>query len=97
MSKQFIYFAGVLFFMAAAALVVSAQENASALNNATLNNITSLNNTTLNASLNETFNATASMPVIIASNESVIEAAILPTEAANVTVPAAEKLLRANG
>ena len=91
MSKQFIYFVGVLFFMAAAALVVSAQENASALNNATLNNITSLNNTTLNASLNETFNATASMPVIIASNESVIEAAILPTEAANVTVPAAEE------
>ncbi len=91
MSKQFIYFASVLFLMAAAALFVSAQENASALNNATLNNITSLNNTTLNASLNETLNATASMPVIIASNESVIEAAILPTEAANVTAPAAEE------
>jgi hypothetical protein len=97
MSKQFIYFASVLFLMAAAALVVSAQENASALNNATLNNITSLNNTTLNASINETFNATASMPVIIASNESVIEAAILPTEAANVTVPAAEDTAAAAG
>ena len=95
MSKQFIYFVGVLFLMAAAALVVSAQENASALNNATLNNITSLNNTTLNASLNETFNATASMPVIIASNESVIEAAILPTEAANVTVSAANETVLA--
>ena len=50
MSKQFIQFAGVL-FMLAAIFAVSAQENTTALNNATMNNTTLLNNTTLNASV----------------------------------------------
>ena len=49
MSKQFIYFASVLFLMIAAILAVSAQENTTALNNTTMNNTTLLNNTTLNA------------------------------------------------
>jgi hypothetical protein len=52
MSKQFIQFASVL-FMLAALLAVSAQENTTALNNATMNNTTLLNNTTLNASVIE--------------------------------------------
>ena len=84
MSKQFIQFASVL-FMLAALLAVSAQENTTALNNATMNNTTLLNNTTLNASLNQTFNATASEPVSVALNETVIEAPIFPAETANET------------
>jgi hypothetical protein len=52
MSKQFIQFASVL-LMLAALLAVSAQENTTALNNATMNNTTLLNNTTLNASVIE--------------------------------------------
>lgn len=60
MSRQLIYFAGVLLLMMAAALAVSAEDipalNAT-VNNTTLNN-TTLNNTTINVSINETINAT---------------------------------------
>jgi|WetSurMetagenome_2_1015567.scaffolds.fasta_scaffold160342_2 hypothetical protein len=76
MSKRSIQFAGVL-FMLAAILAVSAQETATVLDNATMNNTTLLNNTTLNA--------TTSEPVIVAANETVIEAPILPAETANET------------
>ncbi|MBN1235184.1 MAG: hypothetical protein JW999_03940, partial [Methanotrichaceae archaeon] len=86
MSKQFMYFASILFMMAAI-LAVSAQEDTAALNNVTMNNTTLLNNTTLNATLNETFNATASEPVSALSNETVIEALILPAETASETAP----------
>ncbi|MCK9440591.1 MAG: hypothetical protein M0Q13_04115 [Methanothrix sp.] len=78
MSKRSIQFAGVL-FMLAAILAVSAQENTTTLNNATVNNTTLLNNTT--------FNATTSEPVSVPANETVIEAPILPTETANETAP----------
>jgi hypothetical protein len=84
MSKQVIYLASVL-FMIAAVLAVSAQDITATMNNTTMNNTTLLNNTTLNASLNQTFNATASEPVSVASNETVIEAPIFPAETANET------------
>jgi hypothetical protein len=76
MSKRSIQFAGVL-FMLAAVLAVSAQETATVLDNATMNNTTLLNNTTLIA--------TTSEPVIVAANETVIEAPVLPAETANET------------
>jgi hypothetical protein len=79
MSKQFMYFASILFMMAAI-LAVSAQEDTAALSNDTMNNTTLLNNTTLNASLNETLDVTTSEPVSVASDEIVIEAPILPAE-----------------
>ncbi len=55
MSKQLIYFTGVLLLMMTAVLAVSAQDNslnATLLNNTTLNN-TTLNNTTINLSANQ--------------------------------------------
>ncbi|HUS74878.1 MAG TPA: hypothetical protein VMY43_02605 [Methanothrix sp.] len=82
MSKQFMHFTCVLFMMTAL-LAVSAQEDTTALSNDTMNNTTLLNNTTLNASVNET----TSEPVSIASNETMIEALILPAETANETAP----------
>ncbi|MDD2835458.1 MAG: hypothetical protein PHY05_04855 [Methanothrix sp.] len=78
MSKRSIQFAGVLFVLAAI-LAVSAQESATALNNASMNNTTLLNNTT--------FNATTSEPMIAAANESVTEAPVLSTEIVNGTAP----------
>lgn len=69
MSKQLIQSAGVL-FMLATLLAVSAQESTTTSNNATMNNTALLNNTTLNASLNETFNATTSNEtVVVVQNE----------------------------
>lgn len=89
MSKQFIYFAGVLFLLAAI-LAVSAQENTAALNNASMNNTTILNNTTLNASAiegpilpMETADDTASVETASAENETASE--IIPVQ--NATVP----------
>ena len=73
MSKQFIYFAGVLFLMTAAILAVAAQENTSALNNTTMN--TTMNNTTLNVSLNQTQNASVVLPINATANETLIVAA----------------------
>jgi hypothetical protein len=92
MSKQFIQFASVLFVLAAL-LAVSAQENTTALNNATMNNTTLLNNTTLNASVIEvpilpieTANETALNEIVSAENESAPAASeILPAQ--NETVP----------
>ena len=92
MSKQFIQFASVL-FMLAALLAVSAQENTTALNNATMNNTTLLNNTTLNASVieapilpTETANETALNEIVSAENESAPAASeIIPVQ--NETVP----------
>ncbi len=72
MSKQFIYFAGVLFLMTAAILAVTAQENTSALNNITMN--TTMNNTTLNVSLNQTQNASVVLPINATANETLIVA-----------------------
>jgi hypothetical protein len=72
MSKRSIRFAGVL-FMLAAILAVSAQENTTALNNASMNNTTLLNNTTLietPALPTETANETA--PIETASNETTL-------------------------
>ncbi len=77
MSKRSIQFAGAM-LMLAAILAVSAQENTTALNNAGMNNTTLLNNNTQNATISE--------PIIVAANESVMEAPILPTETANETV-----------
>ncbi|MDQ1261724.1 MAG: hypothetical protein QG575_905 [Euryarchaeota archaeon] len=72
MIKRSIQFAGVL-LMLAAVLAVSAQENTTALNNASMNNTTLLSNTTQNA--------TTSEPIIVAANESVIEASeIIPAQ-----------------
>ena len=80
MSKQLIQLAGVL-FMLAAILAVSAQENTTSLNNATMNNIMLLNNTTTNASVieapilpTETANETASIEIVSAENESALAA-----------------------
>jgi cytoskeletal protein RodZ len=92
MSKQFIQFASVL-FMLAALLAVSAQENTTALNNATMNNTTLLNNTTLNASVievpilpTETANETALNETVSAENESAPAASeIIPVQ--NETAP----------
>ncbi len=72
MSKQFIYFAGVLFLMTAAILAVTAQENTSALNNTTMN--ITMNNTTLNVSLNQTQNASVVLPINATANETLIVA-----------------------
>jgi len=72
MIKRSIQFAGVL-FMLTAILAVSAQENTTALNNASMNNTTLLSNTTQNATTIE--------PIIAAANESVIEASeIIPAQ-----------------
>jgi len=92
MSKRFIQLASVL-FMLAALLAVSAQENTTALNNATMNNTTLLNNTTLNASVievpilpTETANETALDEIVSAENESAPAASeIIPAQ--NETVP----------
>jgi len=92
MSKQFIQFASVL-FMLATLLAVSAQENTTALNNATMNNTTLLNNTTLNASVievpilpTETANETALNEAVSAENESAPAASeIIPVQ--NETAP----------
>lgn len=72
MSKQFIYFAGVLFLMTAAILAATAQEDTSALNNITMN--TTMNNTTMNVSLNQTQNASAVLPINATANETLIVA-----------------------
>jgi len=103
MTKQIIYFAGVLLLLMAAALVVSAQDSSPALN-ATIKNITAnnttLNNTTINATIalaNVTLNATVPVTenasVVVAANETLppVEAALENvTEApavVNVTAP----------
>jgi hypothetical protein len=75
MSKLSIQFVSAL-FMLAAILAVSAQENTTALNNASMNT-TLLNNTT--------FNATTVEPLIAAANEIVNENPVMPTETANET------------
>lgn len=76
MSKSSIQFACIL-FMLAAILAVSAQDSTAVLNNATMNNTTLLNNTTEIAPANGS--------IIAAANESTIEVAALPVEAANET------------
>ncbi len=60
MSRQLIYFAGVLLLMMTAVLAVSAQDNSL---NATLLNNTTLNNTTINLSANQTINVSANETV----------------------------------
>lgn len=73
MSKQLIYFTGVLLLMMTAVLAVSAQDNslnATLLNNTTLNN-TTLNNTTINLSANQTINVSANETVEL-QNETVM-------------------------
>jgi hypothetical protein len=80
MSKQFIYFAGVLFLMTAAILAVTAQENNSALNNTTMNNTTS--NISINQTQNQTLNASAVESINDTSNETLI---IVPGVDLNVT------------
>jgi hypothetical protein len=80
MSKRSIQFACVL-FMLAAILAVSAQENTTALNNATMNNTTLLNNTTLTEVTvlpTETANETA--PAVSAENESAPASEIIPAQ-----------------
>ena len=75
MSKQLIYFTGVLLLMMTAVLAVSAQDNslnATLLNNTTLNN-TTLNNTTINLSANQTINVSANETVELQN-----ETAVLP-------------------
>lgn len=90
MTKQFIYFAGVLFLMTAAILAVTAQENTSALNNTTMN--ITMNNTTLNVTMNQTQNASVVLPINATANETLIVAPganlneTIPVQ--NVTVPA---------
>ena len=68
MSKQLIYFTGVLLLMMTAVLAVSAQDN---FLNATLLNNTTLNNTTINLSANQTFNVSANETVGL-QNETVL-------------------------
>ncbi|MGB4653463.1 hypothetical protein [Methanothrix sp.] len=90
MTKQIIYFAGVLLLMMAAALVVSAHDSSPALN-ATIKNITAnnttLNNTTINATLNNTtINAT------IALDNATLNETVPATENASVVVAANETL-----
>jgi hypothetical protein len=80
MSKQFIYFAGVLFLMTAAILAVTAQENNSALNNTTMNNTTL--NVSINQTQNQTLNASAVESINDTSNETLI---IVPGVDLNVT------------
>ncbi|MGV8089610.1 MAG: hypothetical protein ACP5OM_05005 [Methanothrix sp.] len=94
MSRQLIYFAGVLLLMMTAVLAVSAQDNslnATALNNTTLNN-TTLNNTTINLSVNQTINVSANETVELQN-----ETALLPVQTSplndtvaveNETIPA---------
>lgn len=91
MSRQFIYFAGILLMMMAAVLAVSAQDipvlnatmNNTSLNNTSLNN-TTLNNTTLNLSANQTINVTT----VNATTNETISAAENVTEnlTTNVTI-----------
>ena len=82
MSRQLIYFAGVLLLMMTAVLAVSAQDNslnATLLNNTTLNN-TTLNNTTLN---NTTINLSANQTINVSANETVElqnETVLLPVQ-----------------
>ena len=80
MSKQFIYFAGVLFLMTAAVLTAAAQENTSSLNNTAMN--ITMNNTTLNVSLNQTQNASVVLPINVTANGTLIAA---PIENLNAT------------
>jgi hypothetical protein len=82
MSKRSIQFAGVL-FMLAAILAVSAQENTTALNNASMNNTTLLNNTTLietPALPTETTNETALNETVSAENEPAPASEIIPAQ-----------------
>lgn len=86
MSRQLIYFAGVLLLMMAAVLVVSAQDTPAlnvTLNNTTLNN-TTLNNTTLNLTVNQTINVTT---VNATTNETILAAEnVTENLTANVTI-----------
>jgi hypothetical protein len=84
MSKQLAQFAGVL-FMLAALLAVSAQENTTALNNATMNNTTLLNNTTLNASVIEVPILPAETANETALNETVSVEEIIPVQNATAS------------
>ena len=102
MTKQIIYFAGVLLLMMAAALVVSAQDVSPALNatinNTTLNN-TTLNNTTINATIplvnvtsNETISAAENISINVTANQTLPSGneTVIPVEAAPVNVTAPE-------
>jgi len=89
MSRQLIYFAGVLLLMMTAVLAVSAQDNSL---NATLLNNTTLNNTTINLSANQTINMSANETVALQN-----ETALLPIQTSplndtvaveNETIPA---------
>ncbi|WP_348528537.1 hypothetical protein [Methanothrix sp.] len=97
MTKQIIYFAGVLLLLMAAALVVSAHDSSPALN-ATIKNITAnnttLNNTTINATLNNTtINATIALDnVTIALDNATLNETAPVTENASVVVAANETL-----
>jgi hypothetical protein len=75
MSKQFIHFACVLFMIFGAVSTVPAEENSSLLNNTTVAAAS-------NVSLNGTLNATISIPMDAASNETVI---LVPDENQNGT------------
>jgi hypothetical protein len=89
MSRQLIYFAGVLLLMMTAVLAVSAQDNSL---NATLLNNTTLNNTTINLSANQTINVSAKETAELQN-----ETALLPVQTSplndtaaveNETIPA---------
>ncbi len=89
MSREFIYFTGILALLMAATLSVPAQEIMAGLNNASMNNTTlntSQNLTSLHATSNDTImNATTSDPGL--NNTSQEGALINSTPAANVTLP----------
>ena len=94
MSKQLIYFTGVLLLMMTAVLAVSAQDNslnATLLNNTTLNN-TTLNNTTINLSANQTINVSANETVELQNETALLPVQTIPLNDAvaveNETVPA---------
>jgi hypothetical protein len=99
MSKQLIYFRGVLLLMMTAVLAVSAQDNslnATLLNNTTLNNTTlnntTLNNTTINLSANQTINVSANETVELQNETALLPVQTIPLNDAvaveNETVPA---------
>ena len=89
MSREFIYFTGILALLMAATLAVPAQEVMAGLNNASMNNTTlntSQNLTSLHATSNDTvMNTTISDPGL--NNTSQESALISSTPAANVILP----------
>ena len=89
MSKEFIYFTGILALLMAATLAVPAQEITAGLNSASMNNTTlntSQNLTSLHATSNDTvMNTTTSDPGL--NNTSQEGALTNSTPAANVTLP----------